>query len=417
MTRALLLPDGWDVNLHQALVDLYLEAEGHLILKFIKIMNTIQRTDTNKLIFPAPPDPCRQYANRRLQYYIRRGRRPSVPDNALVHLLSAITLDESISLLMNRRDALRRGSQIESDNGTDDDDSYDNDAELSFTNANANNDQAVNELSTALVNLSTSRSSRSMTGTAHVLIESVRQHLNHHGIIFLTGGTNIAPADNGGLVSYRYAQIIVQLRHPKDRLHLGLRFINPTTLQYTFGAISNSFSSGEELSNVQSAIESSIEEQNGDNTEFKSRYDERVDRMLVILGTEDNKDHVVGQLGTVLLQLPQEVVANVGSNRRPSLSIPMTGSNITWQSELHPNRNGELHRHYGYIKRSHIIDDAGTEDTSYDFYAAWIFPIGEGVRTTTEQKKTPTKRTQKEIQDAHKARVAARKSPPRGGGN
>ena len=71
---------------------------------------------------------------------------------------------------MNRRDALRRGSQIDSDNSTaDDDDSYDNNAELSFTNANANNDQAVNELSTALVNLSTSRSSRSMTGTAHVL--------------------------------------------------------------------------------------------------------------------------------------------------------------------------------------------------------------------------------------------------------
>lgn len=415
MTRALLLPDGWDVKLHQVLVDLYLEAKGHPILKFVTIMNTIRLTDTDKLIFPAPPDPCRQYANRRLQYFIRKGRRPSVPDDALVHLLSAITLDESISLLMNRREALRQGSHIDSDNGTDDDDSDDNDdAELSFTNAN--NDQAVNEISTALVNLSTSRSSRSMTGTAHVLIESVRQHLNPHGIIFLTGGTNIAPADHG-LVSYRYAQIIVQLHHPMDRLNLGLRFINPTTLQYTYGAISHSFSSGEELSNVQSAIESSIEEQNGGNTEFKSRYDERVDRMLVILGTEDNKDHVVGKSGNVLLKLPHEVVANVGSNRRPSLSIPMTGSNITWQSELHPNRNGELHRHYGYIKRSLIIDDAGTEDTSYDFYAAWIFPIGEGVRTTTEQKKTPTKRTQKEIQDAHKARVAARKSPPRGGGN
>jgi hypothetical protein len=216
MTRALLLPDGWDVKLHQVLVDLYLEAKGHPILKFVTIMNTIRCTDTDKLIFPAPPDPCRQYANRRLQYYIKKGRRPSVPDDALVHLLSTITLDESISLLMNRREALRQGSHIDSDNGTDDDDSDDNDdAELSFTNAN--NDQAVNEISTALVNLSTSRSSRSMTGTAHVLIESVRQHLNPHGIIFLTGGTNIAPADHG-LVSYRYAQIIVQLHHPMDRL-------------------------------------------------------------------------------------------------------------------------------------------------------------------------------------------------------
>jgi len=415
MTRALLLPDGWDVKLHQVLVDLYLEAKGHKILKFVTIMNTIRCTDTDQLIFPAPPHPCRPYANRRLQYYIRKGRRPSVPDDALVHLLSAITLDESISLLMNRREALRRGSQIDSD-GTDDDDSDVDDAELSFTNTN--NDPAVNEISTALVNLSTSRSSRSMTGTAHVLIESVRQHLNPHGIIFLTGGTNIAPADNGGLVSYRYAQIIKQLPHPKDRLDLGLRFINPTTLQYTYGAISNSFSSGDELSNVQSAIESSIEEQNGGNTEFKSRYDERVDRMLYILGTEDNKDHVVGKSGNVLLKLPHEVVANVGSNRRPNLSVPMTGSNITWQRELHPNRNGELHRHYGYVKRTHIIDDDGTEGTSYDFYVSWIFPIGEGVRTTTtEQKKTPTKRTQQEIQDAHKARVAARKSPPRGGGN
>ena len=415
MTRALLLPDGWDVKLHQVLVDLYLEAKGHKILKFETIMNTIRCTDTDQLIFPAPPHPCRPYANRRLQYYIRKGRRPSVPDDALVHLLSAITLDESISLLMNRREALRRGSQIDSD-GTDDEDSDVDDAELSFTNAN--NDPAVNEISTALVNLSTSRSSRSMTGTAHVLIESVRQHLNPHGIIFLTGGTNIAPADNGGLVSYRYAQIIKQLHHPKDRLDLGLRFINPTTLHYTYGAISNSFSSGDELSNVQSAIESSIEEQNGGNTEFKSRYDERVDRMLYILGTEDNKDHVVGKSGNVLLKLPHEVVANVGSNRRPNLSVPMTGSNITWQNELHPNRNGELHRHYGYVKRTHIIDDDGTEGTSYDFYVAWIFPIGEGVRTTTtEQKKMPTKRTQQEIQDAHKARVAARKSPPRGGGN
>ena len=127
MTRALLLPDGWDVKLHQVLVDLYLEAKGHPILKFVTIMNTIRRTDTDKLIFPAPPDPCRQYANRRLQYFIRKGRRPSVPDDALVHLLSAITLDESISLLMNRREALRQGSHIDSDNGTDDDDSDEDD--------------------------------------------------------------------------------------------------------------------------------------------------------------------------------------------------------------------------------------------------------------------------------------------------
>ena len=66
MTRALLLPDGWDVKLHQVLVDLYLEAKGHKILKFVMIMNTIRCTDTDQLIFPAPPHPCRPYANRRL---------------------------------------------------------------------------------------------------------------------------------------------------------------------------------------------------------------------------------------------------------------------------------------------------------------------------------------------------------------
>ena len=55
---------------------------------------------------------------------------------------------------------------------------------------------------------------------------------------------------------------------------------------------------------------------------------------------------------------------NVGSNHRPSLSIPMTGSNITWQNDsfrgILPNRNGELHRHYGYVKRTQVIDEAGT---------------------------------------------------------
>lgn len=93
---------------------------------------------------------------------------------------------------------------------------------------------------------------------------------------------------------------------------------------------------------------------------------------------------------------------NVGSNHRPSLSIPMTGSNITWQNDsfrgILPNRNGELHRHYGYVKRTQVIDEAGTEDMCYDYHVSWIFPIGEGVRTTTEQKKKPAKKTPKEIQ-------------------
>jgi hypothetical protein len=58
--------------------------------------------------------------------------------------------------------------------------------------------------------------------------------------------------------------------------------------------------------NVQSAIESSIEEQNDGNTEFKSRYNERVDRMQVILGMEDNRDNVVGKRVSVFLKLPHE---------------------------------------------------------------------------------------------------------------
>jgi hypothetical protein len=112
------------------------------------------------LLFSSPPHPFRQYANMRLQNYIRTWWRPSVPDNTLVNLLSAITLDKNISLLMNRR-ALLWGSShnlahIDSNDGTDDDND-DNYAELSFTNAN--NDQGVNEISTALVNLRTSSNS------------------------------------------------------------------------------------------------------------------------------------------------------------------------------------------------------------------------------------------------------------------
>ena len=72
MPRALLPPDGWDMNLHPVLVDLYLEGNGHENnLRLLKIMNTIRRTDTDELLFSSPPHPFCQYANMRLQNYIR----------------------------------------------------------------------------------------------------------------------------------------------------------------------------------------------------------------------------------------------------------------------------------------------------------------------------------------------------------
>ena len=237
--------------------------------------------------------------------------------------------------------------------------------------------------------------------------------LNPYGIIFITGGSNLVPDDDGSVL-YRYAQIIVPIHHPEDRHNARIRIIpdRPGMLEYTFGAFSHALSSVIEISSVQSAIENSIQEQNEGNNEYREKWwDERVDRMEVLLGMEYEGEGATNQTVTAYLMLPNEVAVN---GRSSQSFQPMIGSNMTWQSEIFseplPRRNGELHRHYGYVERSQVVNNDGAVGTR-------VFPIGDGVRRVTEQRKKPTRMTAKEVKDANEARVKGR-SPPRGtGGN